>query len=61
MDRGIIQEQINYQIKKGDWYNIIKIIKGDTTGYALQYLTLLTIKQHDQLKHIAEWVNEVTI
>lgn len=61
MDRGIIRDQINHEIKKGDWYNITKIIEGDVTGYALQYIIVLAVKQHDQLKHIAEWVNEVTI
>ena len=61
MNRGIIRNQINNEIKRGDWYTITKIVEGDPTGYALQYIIVLAIKQHDQLKHIAEWVNEVTI
>ena len=61
MNRGIIRNQINNEIKRGDWYTITKIIEGDTTGYALQYIIVLAIKQHDQLQHIAEWVKEVTI
>ena len=58
MTREEIQEQIKTAISKGDWYDIVQVVKKDEFEYALHYLAVLAIKQDEQLYHIREWAKE---
>mgnify|MGYP006932861307 CR=1 FL=1 len=58
MNRQEIQEKINALIEKGEWFDIVQLIKNDDSDYAIYYLIQIAIGQRNTLERLNNLIKE---